>query len=99
MPAENQPWHLSGRLDFDRVPALYRASLAWYVDAGLPNAIDLGRVEYTDSSALALLLEWQAWAHSADCRLEFHNPPEGLRVYAQLTDTTELLGWTRTNKQ
>jgi len=86
-------WSLAGPFTFREVPGWYRESLSWYQSTGLPEELDLARLDRTDSSALALLLEWQSWARHEGRRVRFLNPPEGLRVYAQLTDTDELLGW------
>lgn len=86
-------WSLAGPFTFREAPGWYRESLSWYRSAGLPDELDLGKLERTDSSALALLLEWQSWARREGRQVRFLNPPEGLRVYAELTDTDELLGW------
>lgn len=88
-----RPWAVDGPLTFDEVPGWYRRSLGWYRETGLPADVDLGAVEKADSSALALLLEWQSWAARGGRRLRYVNPPDGLRVYARLTDTGAVLGW------
>lgn len=91
-------WELSGPLTFQEVPRRYEASLSWYQAAGLPEAIDLGRLDDTDSSALALLLEWQSWASRDGRELHFLNPPRALADYARLTDADALLGWRDENE-
>ncbi|NBB92368.1 MAG: STAS domain-containing protein [Gammaproteobacteria bacterium] len=58
-----------------------------------PRAVDLEAVESGDSSALALLLEWQSRARRAGGVVRFEKPPEGLRVIARLTGVAPLLGW------
>ncbi|MDT8450776.1 MAG: STAS domain-containing protein [Wenzhouxiangellaceae bacterium] len=83
---------LTGELTVDEVPAIYKASLGWK-KYGLPRAIDLSRLELTDSSAVALLLEWAAWARRRDRRIDFVDPPEGLRTIAGLSSVGPLLGW------
>ncbi|WP_376696717.1 STAS domain-containing protein [Wenzhouxiangella sp. EGI_FJ10305] len=58
-----------------------------------PATVSLADVESGDSSALALLLEWQSRAQRAGRRIQFDNPPESLRVIARLTGVAPLLGW------
>jgi len=83
---------LEGRLTVDEVPAVYRASLPWK-DNGLPSIVDLADLKLTDSSAVALLLEWAEWACRAGKRIEFRNPPEGLRTITGLSNLEPLFGW------
>lgn len=81
------------------VPAVYRKSLADRKSGQLPDQIDLAGLERTDSSALALLLEWQSWAREKGRRIEFLNPPESLQILAGLSQTGDLLGWTSGEEQ
>lgn len=83
---------LSGDLTVDEVPAVYRQSKAW-LDRGLPRSIELSALEATDSSAIALLLEWAEWARTRGREIEFLDPPEGLRTIAGLSQVGPLLGW------
>lgn len=83
---------LRGDLTVDEVPAVYRKSRAW-LQHGLPRSIDLSGVGATDSSAVALLLEWAEWAVQQQRRIEFLNPPEGLRTIAGLSQVGRLLDW------
>lgn len=99
MTSESQsPWRLEGRLAGEEVPGYYQASLRWMKRHGMPETIDLSGVEKTDSSALALLLEWMAWARARGRKLVYANPPEGLRVIAELSQVSALLGWSDTRK-
>lgn len=86
-------WRLAGSLTAREVPGLFAASLAQRDRDGLPSEVHLGAVEGTDSSALALLLEWLSWARRADREMAFAEPPGNLRVIAELSDVHELLGW------
>jgi len=83
---------LSGALTSREVPSLYHASEAWK-HAGMPQVVDLAQVDQTDSSALALLLEWKSWAQSANHAIRFINVPRSLCVLASLSQIGELLGW------
>ena len=91
--ARGEPLHLSGDLTAREVTAIYARSLAWRVAGALPAVIDLAGVKRTDSSALALLLEWQSWAHSRGTDIEFADPPRALRTFASLSEVSSLLGW------
>lgn len=83
---------LKGRLTVEEVPEVYRQSLAWR-DRELPRSVDLSGLEQSDSSAIALLLEWVGWARHAGVSIEFTAPPEGLRTIAGLSNVEPLLGW------
>lgn len=90
---DNNLWRLSGPLTAREVPALHAESLAQFRRAGPPGEVDLGAVEATDSSALALLLEWLSWARGVGAETAFSDPPDSLRVIAELSDAHDLLGW------
>ena len=84
--------NLQGALTSDEVPQLFAQSQRWNT-AALPTSIDLSAVKKTDSSAIALLLEWQAWAQARGQQIEFLNPPDSLRTIAGLSQVESLLGW------
>jgi phospholipid transport system transporter-binding protein len=83
---------LSGRLTVKEVPTVYRERLDWR-ESGPPDRIDLSGLEASDSSAVALLLEWKYWARRAGRDVRFDNPPEALRTIAGLSQVDKLLGW------
>lgn len=87
---------LTGPLTLAEVRAHHDASLAWQ-DSGPPQCIDLSGVSEVDSSALALLLEWQRWAHQraepAPRAIIFNHPPHALQVLATLSRVNDLMGW------
>jgi phospholipid transport system transporter-binding protein len=85
-------FRIAGELTSREVPALYKRSLAWRTGA-LPATIDLAAVTRADSSALALLLEWQSWAHGRNADIRFTHPPQALLTFASLSDVGSLLGW------
>lgn len=58
-----------------------------------PVTVSLADVDSGDSSALALLLEWQSRAQRSGRPIQFDDPPESLRVIARLTGVAPLLGW------
>jgi len=83
---------LTGRLTVDEVPDVYREHLDWK-ENGVPPLIDLAGVEVSDSSAVALLLEWLSWARQAGDEVRFDDPPENLQTLAGLSQADKLLGW------
>jgi len=88
----NGPFRLEGRLTVDEVPGVYHDHLDWKHD-GPPAAIDLSGLEATDSSAVALMLEWLSWARKAGKSLELQNPPDSLHTIAGLSQVEDILGW------
>lgn len=85
---------LTGALTLATSRDCHDRSLSW-LRTGLPSRVDLSAVTDVDSSALALLLEWQRWAAAADqaTTMAFDNPPRALEVLATLSHVHELLGW------
>ncbi len=89
-PAEHI--RLEGRLSLNEVPDVHRRYQA-RIESSPPAVVDLGGLTASDSSTVALLVEWQAVAVGHGRRIEFHAPPEGLRTIARLTGVDHLLGW------
>ncbi len=92
-PEEPRVLALSGDLTAREVPDRYAESLAWQHQQSLPVVVDLTAVRRTDSSALALLLEWRAWAKARGEEMAFRNPPAALQTVASLSAASELMGW------
>lgn len=75
---------VEGELTFDTVPALYRASAAWF--AGTDEVvIDLARVTRVDSAGLALLIDWLQRAERAGRPLRFANIPETVQTLLRIS--------------
>ncbi|MBL37785.1 MAG: sulfate transporter [Xanthomonadales bacterium] len=87
-----EAFRLEGRLTVDEVPAVYREHRDWK-EKGPPGVVDLSGLQATDSSAVALLLEWLNWARARGKDIRFDNPPEALRTIAGLSQVDKLLGW------
>ena len=85
-------YRLEGRLTVDEVPGVYRKHQDWQ-DSGVPATIDLSGLEASDSSAVALLLEWKNWARRSGGDVRFENPPQALVTIAGLSEVDKLLGW------
>lgn len=84
---------LEGDLTAPEVARLDRRYRDRFAGSTPPAAVSLEKVESVDSSALALLLEWQARARPSGARIRFEHPPDSLRVIARLTGVAPLLGW------
>lgn len=84
---------LRGDLDIATVAAVHTRALAAHKAGSLPDNIDLSEITRADSAGLALLLELKSWAQASGHALQLTNPPENLRVLAELSQADELLGW------
>lgn len=89
----DQPLDLGSDLSMASVASAHARALAVHRAGQLPERLDLAGVNHCDSSGLALLLELKSWASAAGQALEFHNPPDSLRVLAELSQADTLLGW------
>lgn len=86
----NGHYRVSGKLDFDTVPDVWRESRAALDDVAAP-VIDLGEVTQVDSAALALVIEWLRWARAHGKRLDLVNLPDALRALARISEVENLL--------
>ena len=80
---------VSGAITLETVPDLVNA-IAEHLDHGTRH-IDLSRVAEVDSSAVALLLEWQRQATSRGASLSWGGMPAALQNLANLYGVQELL--------
>jgi phospholipid transport system transporter-binding protein len=79
-----------GSLHFTTVSALLTVGVETINGARAP-VIDLGSVTASDSSGLALLIEWLSVAKAAGRILRFENIPSQLQQLARLSEVEELL--------
>lgn len=79
-----------GPLDFKTVTRLLPAGRA-AIDGGRASVIDLGGVTASDSSGLALLIEWLSLAQAAKRSLAYQNIPSQLHQLARLSEVDGLL--------
>jgi phospholipid transport system transporter-binding protein len=79
-----------GALEFPTVSALLpRGSDA--IKRGQADVIDLAGVRSSDSSGLALLIEWLSVAKAAHRNLRYENLPTQLQQLARLSEVDHLL--------
>jgi phospholipid transport system transporter-binding protein len=79
-----------GALEFPTVSALLPVG-SDAIERGEAAVIDLAGVKSSDSSGLALLIEWLSVAKTARCTLRYENVPSQLRQLARLSEVEELL--------
>lgn len=80
-----------GSLDFATVARLLPLG-GTAIAAGQASVIDLAAVGGSDSSGLALLIEWMSVAKGAGRTLQYENMPAQLHQLARLSEVDELLG-------
>jgi phospholipid transport system transporter-binding protein len=81
---------VKGVLHFTTVTALLRPG-SEAIANGRAAVIDLSGVKDSDSSGLALLIEWLSIARAANKTLRYENIPTQLHQLARLSDVEELL--------
>ena len=81
---------VTGVLHFTTVTALLRTG-SEAIANGRAAVIDLSGVKDSDSSGLALLIEWLSIARAEHKNLRYENIPVQLHQLARLSDVEELL--------
>ncbi len=81
---------VNGSLHFTTVSGLLHAGTD-AIDSGHAAVIDLAGVTASDSSGLALLIEWLSVAKAAGRALRYDNMPSQLHQLARLSEVEELL--------
>ena len=79
-----------GSLHFTTVSALLPAGVE-AINGGRAGVIDLAGVTASDSSGLALVIEWLSVAKASGHALKYENIPSQLQQLARLSEVEELL--------
>ena len=87
---EGERSRVVGSLDFSTVAGLLPQGAA-AIEGGRAAVVDLSGVKGSDSSGLALLIEWLSVAKSAGRSLRYENMPAQLLQLASLSEVDELL--------
>jgi phospholipid transport system transporter-binding protein len=87
---EGEHARVNGVLHFTTVTALLRSG-SEAIANGRAAVIDLAGVKDSDSSGLALLIEWLSIARAERKSLRYENIPVQLHQLARLSDVEELL--------
>jgi phospholipid transport system transporter-binding protein len=90
VPEEAERARVNGVLHFTTVTALLRSG-SEAIANGQASVIDLSGVKDSDSSGLALLIEWLSIAKAEHKSLRYENIPVQLQQLARLSDVEELL--------
>jgi phospholipid transport system transporter-binding protein len=87
---DGEPARVNGVLHFTTVTALLLSG-SEAIANGRAAVIDLAGVKDSDSSGLALLIEWLSIARAERKSLRYENIPVQLHQLARLSDVEELL--------
>ena len=87
---EGERSRVMGSLEFATVARLLPLGTA-ALQGGRAAVIDLGGVTDSDSSGLALLIEWLSIAKEAGRSLRYENMPPQLQQLARLSEVEELV--------
>jgi phospholipid transport system transporter-binding protein len=90
VPQDGQRARVNGVMHFTTVTALLRSG-SQAIANGSAAVIDLAGVKDSDSSALALLIEWLSIARAEHKSLRYENIPAQLHQLARLSEVEELL--------
>jgi phospholipid transport system transporter-binding protein len=82
---------LKGVLTMQTVPALEKQARPLFDGSQGKMCIDLAAVQHADSSALALLLEWQRLARRLNIVVTYRNLPHQLMQIAQVSELPDIL--------
>lgn len=82
---------LKGVLTMQTVPALEKQARLMFDGKQGKMCIDLAAVQHADSSALALLLEWQRLARRLDIEVTYRNLPQQLMQIGQVSELQDIL--------
>ncbi|MDX2505727.1 MAG: STAS domain-containing protein [Gammaproteobacteria bacterium] len=88
---------LKGQLNFESVPELWLQNKgaedksALFADDSNTLDIDLSQLERSDSSGLAMLVEWYREAEQRDKRITFFNLPAQMYDIARMSGLDEIL--------
>jgi phospholipid transport system transporter-binding protein len=90
VPEGGERARVNGVMHFTTVTALLRSG-SEAIANGHTSVIDLAGVKDSDSSGLALLIEWLSIARAEQKNLRYENIPVQLHQLARLSDVEELL--------
>jgi phospholipid transport system transporter-binding protein len=84
-------YSLEGVVTLANVTGLRSAGLRAFARGHGLIKMDLSGVTRADSGALALLVDWLAWAQAAHRELKYSAPPAALLALARVSDVEDLL--------
>ena len=87
----NGRYRLGGTITMASVSRLRTLGLQAFARGSGAVELDLSGVARADSSSLALLIDWLAWARAAGRTMKFIGLPASLLALARLSDVEDLL--------
>ncbi len=81
---------LTGALDVTTASAILKKTRKFIADKPV-TIIDFSKVEYADSTALALILHWQRQALQQHTKITFKNIPQQLVQIAKLSELDKII--------
>lgn len=87
----NGRYSLEGAVTMATVTGLRGAGLHAFARGSGAIEVDLAGVQRADSGALALMVDWLAWARTAGRTLRYTSVPDALLALARLSGVDELL--------
>lgn len=84
-------WKITGELSFNTTKVLLNKSKKIFLTKTKEIEIDLSKVNYSDSSGLTLLIEWQRLAKKYEKIITFKNLPQQLINMAKLAKLNDIL--------
>jgi phospholipid transport system transporter-binding protein len=82
---------VKGELTLDTVSKVFRQGELAASQGQHILDVNLAAVSRVDSSGLALLLEWQSWAHRGGRIMRIRNAPPGLLSLTKLCEASDLM--------
>ncbi len=82
-------FRVSGILDADTVTAIFEESARKFASPSI--VVDFAPVTASDSSGMALLLEWLRVSRAAGRRIHFDNVPQQIMALARISEVDDLL--------
>ncbi len=82
---------LSGALDFNSSPVVFRQSKTLLNSLPSPIRIDLSSVTRSNSSGVALLIAWQRFAHKTNKTIQFLNLPITMQQIIRVSELEKVL--------
>ncbi|MCW5570637.1 MAG: STAS domain-containing protein [Steroidobacteraceae bacterium] len=83
---------LRGGLDFSSAATAHEAGLAHFRRDGAREwIVDCSGLDFANSAAVAVLLDWLAVVHRAGGHLRYEGLPDRVRAIAEISEVEELL--------
>ena len=89
---DNGVFEMTGQVTFQSVPQFFAHTDKWLQGGSGKVTIDMRGVTLADSAGLALMIEWQQVARSAQREIVFTHIPEQMRDLIHVNGLTQIFG-------